>query len=194
MAQIPPLTNETILDIGCGSGVIPLTLKTKFPDVKIIGVEIQEELAELAKNNVKINSMQADISIICKDIKKISPDDFNKRIDIIISNPPYKKKGSGRLNPNQLKALARHEIKLTIKELLNSCKKLLSSKGKVFIIFPAERITDIIDNMHENNLKPETIRFIHTKKKGSAKLVIVSASKDRIAFPMIVPPQNILQI
>lgn len=194
-SEIPHLTNQTILDIGCGSGIIPLILKFKNSDIKIFGVEIQSELAELAEKNVRKNSMEQNISIMCKDIKDSTIRDFGEKIDIIVSNPPYKKEKSGRLNPDKQKAVARHEIKLNIQELLQCCKRLLSSNGRVYIIFPAERISDLLYNMNENRIKPETIRFVHTKKDNNAKLIIVSGIKTNIKGmfqkPVTAPPLNI---
>ena len=187
-SEIPRLTNQTILDIGCGSGVIPLILKAENPEVEIFGVEIQKELADIAKNNVKKNSMEQSIQIICQDIKLLSAQDFNKKIDIIVSNPPYKKENSGRLNPDKQKAIARHEIKLNISEFFICCKRLLVPNGKVYIIFPAERIADLFKNMEENKITPETIRFVHTRKKDNAKLVIVSGIRNGLQQPVIAPP------
>ncbi len=190
-SEIPRLTNQTVLDIGCGSGIIPLILKFKNPGVKIFGIEIQKELVRFAKENVENNSMGQSIRITCKDIKETYPQDFSRQIDIIVSNPPYKKKSSGRLNPDKQKAIARHETKLNINELMKCCKRLLSPKGKVFIIFPAERILDLISNMNENNIKPSTIKFVHTKKNKAAKFVIVSAINNGINLPVITPLLNI---
>ena len=187
-SEIPPLTNQTILDIGCGCGIISLILRSEYPEVKVFGVEVQKELAEIAKKNVEQNSMRESIIIICKDIKKIKVQDFYKKIDIIVSNPPYKKAKSGRLNPDKQKAIARHEIKLNIEEFFIYCNNLLSPHGKVYIIFPAERIYDLLKNMNENEIKPKTIRFVHTKKEDNAKLVIVSGIKNGLQQPVIVPP------
>ncbi len=189
-SQIPHLKNQTVLDIGCGCGIIPLILKFKNPNVKIYGVEIQKELVKFAKKNVNVNSMDQSIDIICKDIKESNPDDFDKKIDIIVANPPYKKEHSGRLNPIIQKAIARHEIKLNIKELMQCCKRLLSPNGQVFIIFPAERVLDLISNMNKNNITPSTIKFIHTKKDKDAQLVIVSAINNGTNLPVIAPPLN----
>ena len=192
--EIPHLTNQTILDIGCGSGIIPLILKFKNPDVKIFGIEIQKELVKFAKKNIKNNSMEQSIRITCKDIKEVYTNDFDKKIDIIVSNPPYKKESSGRLNPVKQKAIARHEIKINIKDIIRCCKRLLSPDGKVYIIFPAERILDLITNMDENNIKISTIKFVHTKKNDKAKFVIVSAINNGTHLPVITPPINIFNL
>lgn len=190
-SEIPPLTNQTILDIGCGSGIIPLILNFRNPGMKIYGVEIQKELADFAIQNVKANNMEKNISILYKDIKKVRPSDLSEQIDIIVSNPPYKKENSGRLNPDQQKAIARHEIKLNIVDLVKSCKRLLSKNGKLYIIFPADRVSDLIDCIKKSNINPLTIKFVHTKNKFKAKFVIVSAINNGFNLPVIEPPLNI---
>ncbi len=189
---IPPLINQTILDIGCGVGIMPLILKSINPDVKIFGIEIQKELAQFARKNIKNNLMGENIHIICKDIRKVVTQDFDNTIDIIVSNPPYKKKNSGRLNPDKQKAIARHEIKLDIKELIICCKRLLVPDGSLYIIFPAERISDLLSNMNKHRLTPETIQFVHTKKNAPAKLVIVCGANNKFKKsireqPIIIP-------
>ncbi len=190
-SEIPHLTNQAILDIGCGSGIIPLILKFKNPNIKIYGVEIQKELAGFAKKNVSANSLDQSIKIIHKDIKEIYPQDLDKKIDIIVSNPPYIKENTGRLNPDKQKAIARHELKLNIKDLIRSCKRLLSPNGMVYIIFPAKRISELLAKMNENDIKPSKIKFIHTKKGKKAQFVIVSAINNGAAFPVIAQPLNV---
>jgi tRNA1(Val) A37 N6-methylase TrmN6 len=187
-SEIPALTNQTILDIGCGSGVISIVLKSEYPKTKIFGVEIQKELADIAEKNVKANSMEQDIKIICRDIKRVNILDLNKQVDIIVSNPPYKKTKTGRLNPDKQKAVARHEINLNIKEFFKCCKRLLLPTGRVYVIFPAERIYDLLKNMADNKIQPEIIKFIHTKTSDPAKLVIVSGINNGNQQPVIAPP------
>jgi len=193
-SEIPCLKKKTILDIGCGSGVISLVLKSKNPHIKVYGVEIQKELADIAVKNVLKNSMEHDITIICNDIKNINPTDLNGKIDIIVSNPPYKKQKSGRICPDRQKAIAKHEIMLNIEDFFICCKRLLQNSGKVYLIFPAERISDILINMEKNNIKPALIKFIYTKKKQNAKLVFVSGIKNRSQQPLIAPPLIIDQL
>ena len=187
-SEIPPIKKQTVLDIGCGSGIIPILLKLKNPGITIFGVEIQKELADIAKKNIEKNSMGQNIRIICKDINQTKVQNFGEKIDMIVSNPPYKKENTGRLNPDIQKAVARHEIRLNIEEFFICCKRLLKKSGVVYIIFPAERISDILNNMEKRSIKPSIIRFIHTKKDSNAKLVIVSGINNGLQQPQIIPP------
>ncbi len=187
-SQIGPPDHATILDIGCGCGIIALILALKNPTVKISGVEIQEELAAFADENVKTNGLTGTVTILCKDFRAMEKSDFNGPIDLIVTNPPYKKKTTGRTNPDSGKAVARHEITLCLEALLEKSGDLLRTKGNFFIIFPAGRIHELLSGMVQNRIQPDTIRFVHTKKESSAGRVIVSGIKDGAQYPRVSPP------
>ncbi len=172
-ADINPVKEQRILDIGTGSGIMPVVLALKYPKIRITGIEIQEELAAIAEKNVILNQMENNISIIQKDIREVEPSDIDGIQDIIISNPPYKKRGSGRINHDMQKAIARHEIKLSLDELVRSVKKHLSPGGDFYMIYPAERLCDLICVLCQYRIMPDQIRFIHTKKNAEAKRVII---------------------
>ncbi len=177
-AHVITTENEKIIDIGCGCGIISLILALKSPDLKITGIEIQEELYLCAQKNIRANKLENTINIIHQDIQNINSHDLKGKADIIVSNPPYKKRGSGRLNPDSQKAIARHEITLDIDMLFKCSSRLLKEKGKLYIIFPAQRLSDLILTMEQNRFFPEFIRFVHIKKKSRAKLMIVCAVKN----------------
>ncbi len=179
---------EKILDIGTGSGILPILIALKHSDIKIIGIEIQEELASIARKNIIANHMEDTISIIRKDIKKTRLSDIDGTQDIIISNPPYKKIGSGRLNGNIQKAIANHELELSLEELIISVKKLLSPIGRFYMIYPAERCSEMIYTLCNYRIMPDQIRFIHTKKDSPAKRVIIKCINNGMQATKILPP------
>ncbi len=187
-SQIELQGHEKIIDIGTGSGIIPLLLSSRYPDVKILGIEIQKELFECARKNVLDRKLENSIRILHKNITNICPDDVFGPADIIVSNPPYKKKGAGRLNPDSQKALARHEITLSIDEVFKSADTLLKPKGSIYIIFPAERIEDLLSSMTRYQFSACQLRFVHTKKDMPAKRVVLHALKDQTAQCSIAPP------
>ncbi len=186
--HVQPEEGETILDIGCGCGIIALILASKFNCTRIIGVEIQEELARFAKENARVNGFETSLSIVKQDIRTVYPSDLGGQVDRIITNPPYKKKSSGRLNPNLQKAVARHEIQLTLKELADSVKRLLAPSGVFHIIYPAERTVDLLSAMKGCGIEPAFLRFIHTKEKDNAKRIIMTANKTLSKPVTILPP------
>ena len=134
------------------------------------------------------DTMETTINIIHGDINNIRPPDINGKTDIIVSNPPYKKKGSGRLNPDSQKAIARHEITFDIDMLFKCSSRLLKKKGKLYLIFPASRLTDLFSAMKCYKFSPDFIRFVHIKKKTSAKLVVLCAVKNSHHTCTVHPP------
>ena len=187
-AHVEGTKNQNVIDIGCGCGIIPLILSLKSSALKITGIEIQKELYICAKKNIITNKLKGSINIIHGDIKNIDTSETNGKADIIVSNPPYKKKGSGRLNPDSQKAIARHEITLDIDMLFKCSKRLLKEKGKLYIIFPAQRLSDLILTMEHHLFSPEFIRFVHIKKHSPAKRVILCAVKNSNKPCEIHPP------
>jgi tRNA1Val (adenine37-N6)-methyltransferase len=186
--HISPFKGCKVIDIGCGCGIIPLILGFRYKDIQIFGIEIQDQLAEIAKKNINENQMSDHVWILNKDIKAINSSDTQGLADIIISNPPYKKKGSGRLNPDIQKAVARHEIHLDLEHFFLSANSLLKPKGQVLFIFPAERLSDLILAMHCFDFHLDWIRFIHTKKKNKAKLILISGIKNSHGSCTVRPP------
>ncbi len=186
-AHIQPTGFEKIIDVGCGCGIIPLILASRYPGLKIIGVEIQKELFQFARKNTISNKLANTIHIIHENIKNINISHINGKADIIVSNPPYKKKGTGRLNPDSQKAIARHEISLDIDLLFKCSDRLLKEQGRLYIIFPAQRLSDLILTMEQYKFTPDFIRFVHIKKKPEAGRGILSAQKN-LGKPLTKPP------
>lgn len=188
-SQVPPIhSGDRILDIGCGCGIIPVILGYCFPQSRITGVEIQTELAEIALKNTINNKLEQTVSIINADIKNINTESTNGPFDLILSNPPYKKHNTGRLNPDLQKAIARHEIAMNIQSLAAKAETLLKHKGRFMIIFPSERLTDIQQAVQTTSIYQEWIRYIYTGQKKLPKRVIFSGRKNITASKQILPP------
>ncbi|NOX34279.1 MAG: methyltransferase [Deltaproteobacteria bacterium] len=187
-AHVQPEGVKKIIDIGCGCGIMPLILAFRYPWLQVTGVEIQEELYKFAKKNIIASRLNKTIHIIREDIKKVKISDIKGKADIIISNPPYKKKDSGRLNPDSQKAIARHEITLDIDLLFNCSNKLLKGQGRIYIIFPAQRLNDLMLAMAHYEFTPDHIRFVYIKKNTKAKRIILCAVKKKDRTCVIRPP------
>ncbi|MBF0259759.1 MAG: methyltransferase [Desulfamplus sp.] len=186
VSDIVPESNERILDIGTGCGIMPLLLAFKYSHIHITAVEIQKELANMARQNFEANQLSDRIRLINDDIKKISRSDIDGKFgfsntggqfDRVISNPPYKKRGSGRLNPDIQKAIARHEVTLSLDELLLSAARFLKPEGLLNLIYPVNRLNELISSMDIHAIKPLSVKYLHTKKGGSPKLVLVKGIK-----------------
>ncbi len=168
---------NTVVDLGTGCGIIPLILAVRNPDAGFFGVEIQPALAELAEKNVKDNLLEEKIKIIHQDMQSITMDMISGPVDLVVSNPPYRKVFSGRVNPCLQRAVARHEIKINLKELLETAGRILRPAGRFFTIYPAERTIDLMAEMRETGIEPKRIRSIHSTLGTEARLILMEGLK-----------------
>lgn len=176
-------STQSILDIGCGNGILPLLLTGKKKGKNIVGIEIQAELANLALENVRLNKLEDRISIVNIAIQ----DYINTQFDVIVTNPPYMKYGSGIDSDNKENLIARFEKYLKIEDLFVSVKRLLKERGSLFMVHRADRIVDIMCEARKNFIEPKEIRFIKSKINDTPKLVLIKFIKGAGAFLKILP-------
>lgn len=169
---------KKILDIGCGNAPIPLILSTRTK-AKIIGVEIQKEVFDLAQKSVDINKLNNQIEIINADINDIYNQFETESFDIITCNPPFfKVNKDSNLNKNDYKTIARHEIKLNLDDIFKIAKKLLKNNGYIAIVHRPERLVDIITTMKKYNIEPKKVQFIYPKTNMEANILLVEGTKN----------------
>lgn len=167
-----------ILDIGCGNAPIPLILSTKTR-AKIIGVEIQKDVYELALKTVKMNDLEKQIEIINDDINNIYTYFETESFDTVVCNPPYFKVATTpNLNTIEYKTIARHEIKLNLEQIINIAKKVLKNNGNIAMVHRPERLSDIITIMRKNNIEPKRIRFVYPKETKEANILLIEGVKN----------------
>lgn len=171
------LERETVLDIGTGCGILPIVLAHKYPGIRVFGVEIQKTLAGFARENCRLNRLDHRITIIETDIAAVGRHDISGNVDVIVSNPPFTKQRGGRLNPESGKAVARHEITLTLDLLCRAAGRLLREKGVFYMIFPADRLAELILELTRHHLFPRSFCFVHTRKEAPAKRVMIESIK-----------------
>lgn len=186
-----PSPDDTVLDLGTGCGIIPLILAYRHPKIKVYGVEVQQQLADLATINVEENRMKDRITIHCMDMKKLKHDMMSGPVDLVVSNPPYRKAESGRINPDQQRAVARHEIKATLYDVVETAQRMLRTAGRFVTVYPAERMADILIQMRSAGLEPKSLRTVHSDRHTDAKLIIVEGKKGgrpglKIGSPVII--------
>ena len=184
-----------IMDFCCGNAPIPLILSTKT-NSKITGVEIQKEVFSLAIKSVRLNNKEKQIEIINEDVKNLHNIYETDSFDLITCNPPYfKYKNSSNINNNNTRALARHELSLTLEDVFKTAKKILKNNGKLAMVHRTERLIDIICLMRKYNLEPKRIRFIQPFSNSNSNLVLIEASKNgnaglKIESNLIVHDEN----
>ena len=176
-AHAKPRPTDKTIDLGTGCGIIPLILAYRYPGIKVFGIEVQEELAEIAALNVEENGLADRITILNRDMKSLKHHMTSGPVDWVVSNPPYRKVESGRINPDNQRAIARHEIKITLSDVVETASRMLNISGRFVTVYPAERMTDLLTQMRLKEIEPKFLRMIHSGGDTDAKLVLVEGSK-----------------
>lgn len=170
--------NSIVVDIGTGTGIISILLSAKTDIKKIYGIEIQEDVANMAKRSVALNELEDKIEVINTNIKDI----FNflepNKIDAIVTNPPYMKLNTGAQNEEKKKLISRHEVECTLEDIIKISYKLLKSNGEFYMVHRAERIVDILYYLRQYKLEPKVLRFIQPKENKEPNLVLIKAVKN----------------
>ncbi|HQI02358.1 MAG TPA: methyltransferase [Deltaproteobacteria bacterium] len=162
-----------VLDIGSGSGVISLLLAA-MKGLFVTGIEIQEPIAEMARRSVQFAGLQERIEIVSADIREYS----GPAVDAVVSNPPYRPVWTGRINCDQGKAIARHEISLDLDTLLACSSRLLKPGGRFYLVYPVWRLTDLIAAMRSHRIEPKRIMFVHSTTHSPAEMCLVCGTRD----------------
>lgn len=179
---------DRIMELGTGCGVVLLAMAVQQAGRHWEGVEIQKRLASLAVRNVEANGLTNRVWIHCLDwnhVKKVFPPEG---FDLVISNPPYRRLGSGRINPDHQKAAARHEIFGTVQEMFQAASYLLKQSGRCAVIYPASRLDDLIMGALEAKLRPKQLTLIHSHCQAPATLVHMECLKGAGQDLRVMPP------
>ena len=171
------LPGDRILDLGTGCGVIAMILACRHPDTLIYGVEIDKEQVDIGRRNITDNHMTNRVAILHQDIKTILPALISGPVDVVISNPPHIKKASGRINPNARMAIARHEIHVTLQDIIEAARRMLRPAGRLFMVYPAHRMTDAITQMRQAGIEPKTLSVIYTRPGVPARRILIEGIK-----------------
>lgn len=175
--QVRPRPGDRMLDLGTGCGIIPLIVGFRHPDIRLFGVEIQPDLAEMARLNAAANGFGERIQILNQDMQCLEPRVLSGPVDIVTSNPPYYKVASGRLNPNSQRAVARHELNVDLDGVLSTAGRMLRTAGRFLCIYGSERLVDLLTHMRHSNIEPKSMRTIHSRADTEARMVMVSGVK-----------------
>ena len=174
---VAPGKGKRVLDLGTGCGIIPLILARRDESLRITGVEIQEELADLARRNVRSNGLSERIDIIQGDLKRIDRVLEKGSFDLVLSNPPFRRPDSGRINPSSQKAIARHEVLVSLEDVVRCGREFMAPKGRLALIYPAYRAVDLFLGLRRERLEPKRFRAVHSHLRSPAKMVLVEARK-----------------
>ena len=174
--------NSLVLDLGTGTGIIPILLCGKTNLKKVIGVEVQEKIAEMAKRSIKLNNLEARFQVINENILNLNKIYKKQTFDVVVTNPPYKKKNSGIINENHEKLISRHEIEANLEDFIKVSKDLLKDKGEFYMVHRPERLVDILSIMRKEKLEPKVLRMVYSNKNKEPKLVLIKGIKNAKPF------------
>lgn len=167
-----------VLDIGTGTGILPILLSAKTEAQKLVGLEIQEEMVALAGRSVEMNEeagvlQKGRIEIINGDITKAREIFSGRSFDAVVTNPPYKRKGAGILNDSSRLNIARHEISCTLADIVENSAFLLKNGGDFIMINHTERLADAIVEMRKNRIEPKELQLVYSDISGKPMLFLV---------------------
>ena len=177
--------NSKVLDLGTGNGILAILVSEKVENSKIIGIEVQEEVADMAKRSVELNNLEQRITIINSNIKEIK---YNNEFDAVITNPPYKETNTGLMNENQVKLISRHEIKGTLEDFIRKSSEALKDRGSLYMVNRPERIIDIFEYCRKYKLEPKKLQMVYSKIGGKPNLILVKAVKNANKYLKVEKP------
>lgn len=192
---VEPKGGETVVDLGTGSGVIAVLLAAKYQALKVTGVELQSRLVEKAAENVLLNGLADRVRIMQGDIREIRSLLPAQSFDMAVGNPPYRSMRNGRLSPHQEKAMARHEVTLSLEDFVSACSYLLVNRGRVCIIYHPGRLAELLALFHRFKIAPRRLRPVHPRVDSSAVMAMVEGVKNgrnplTIEKPLIIYKQG----
>ena len=161
------------IDLCTGTGIVPFLLYGKYNPKEVWGIEIQEEMEEMARRSSKLNGTE--------DIDKNLVKELG-RFDVLTVNPPYKLNNAGIVNPNDKLAIARHEILCNLEDVIAAARRLLKDNGRMFIVHRPERLADIFGLMRKYNIEPKRVKMVQPNVNKAPNIVLVEGQRDGGAF------------
>ncbi|MDQ0150788.1 tRNA1(Val) A37 N6-methylase TrmN6 [Eubacterium multiforme] len=172
---------HSVIDFCTGTGIVPFLSYGKYSPKNIIGIEVQEDMVEMANRSVLLNEID-NINFIHRDLKDT---DFLKtleKVDVVTVNPPYKLNNSGIVNPSDKLSIARHEVLCNLEDVIKAARIVLKDNGRLFMVHRPERLADIITIMRAYKIEPKRIKMVHPNKNKAPNIVLVEGQRDGKAF------------
>ncbi len=169
---------NAIVDLGTGSGIIGLLLARRYEKARVHLIELQPSLFSLCRQNITLNDLQNRVTAVNADIRSLRTILEPSTCDLVVSNPPFRRPGTGRLSLGDERAIARHELRVTISDVIDAAAFVLKGKGRFCMIYHPGRLVEVIDRLREKRLEPKRIRFVHNTVKAESKIVLIDAIRD----------------
>ena len=174
--------NSSVLDLGTGTGIIPILLCGKTNLKKVVGIEIQQDVANMAKRSSQLNNLQDRFEVVNTNIIDLKNIYEKQSFDVIVTNPPYKKENTGIINENEAKLISRHEITANLEDFISISKDLLKDKGEFYMVHRPERLVDILSLMRKYKIEPKILKFVSPNKNKEPNLILIKGIKNANGF------------
>ncbi len=181
-------SGDKVVDLGTGTGVIPLILAYTTGAGRIIGVEIQRELVNMARRSVLLNGFQGRISILEGDVRRVADLLPAGRFDVVTCNPPHRSPETGRMSPNPAIAISRHEILGKLKDFVAAAGYLLKNRGRAVFVHRPDRLADLLELFQSEGITPKKLRFVHPRTDRNAELLLLEGIKRAGEGMIVLPP------
>lgn len=179
---------ERVLDLGTGTGIIPLLLSAKTEGEHFSALEIQDEIARMAERSVKLNHLENKIEIVHGDIKEASRIFGAASFDVATTNPPYMNDSHGLKNPTEVKAISRHEVLCTLEDVVREGAKVLKPGGRMYMVHRPHRLIEILGTMKQYKLEPKRMKLVHPFRDKDANMVLIEAVRGGGAWMKVEAP------
>ncbi|MCD8077022.1 MAG: tRNA1(Val) (adenine(37)-N6)-methyltransferase [Lachnospiraceae bacterium] len=182
---------EQVLDLGTGTGILPILLAAKTEGYSFTGLELQSDLAEMAQRSVGLNALEGRVFVEEGDLREASVRFGRAAFDVVVSNPPYMKGEQGRKNPEEARALARHEIACTLEDVVRETARVLRVGGRFYLVHRPRRLGEIFAALHRHQLEPKRMRLVYPYADRKANLVLLEAVRGgkpgmKVEAPLII--------
>lgn len=193
--------DSEVVDLGTGTGILGILLCAKTKLSEIIGIEIQKEVADMAKRSIELNKLEKKFKIINMDLKEIINKKNNNNeinnlknnleknsFDYVVTNPPYKKINTGKINENEKQLISRHEVAADLNNFIETASYLLKDKGTIFMVHRPDRLVDILEKMRKEKIEPKEIKFVYPKIEKEPNLILIKGIKNARPFLKVDKP------
>jgi tRNA1Val (adenine37-N6)-methyltransferase len=188
LCDFTPVSGAALLDLGSGCGIIPLVMARRSAAARIVAVELQTAMAELATRNAALNGLDGRISVLTADILTLSGQLPADSFDTVMANPPYRPAGSGKTSPHAGRDLARHESSATLIDFLAVAKKLVKPGGSICFIYHPERLAELMAGALALKLAPRRLQMVHGDLALPARMFMIELVKGRRGTLEVLPP------
>lgn len=180
--------DSKVIDLGTGTGIIGILLCAKTEISHMVGVEIQEEVYDIARRNIRLNKLEEKFTLMNINIKELEKRQEIGKFDAIVTNPPYKKENTGIQNEKEKKLISRHEITANLEDFIKVSSQLLKDKKDLYMVHRPDRLVDIIDLLRKYKLEPKKLRLVYPKPEKEPNLLLIKATKNARPFLKVEKP------